>query len=98
PYISPLSLHDALPICPIDGSQAHGTGFATGIDIAVLQLPALQAAASITYGHYFGMRRRVVGGSYPVIPLSHYLPMPHNHTAKRTDRKSTRLNSSHVKI
>lgn len=48
---------------PVDGTQAHRTGLAGGIEITTLKLKGSEAGAGITDGVHFGMRRRVVNRS-----------------------------------
>src|SRR5690606_41401306 len=88
PSSSPLSLHDALPIC----------------------LRRLPAAALVLVQDLLVHRRRLFGDAGPRVPLPHF-PLrrlaqgvgqavggKHRQHGLGQDRKSTRLNSSHVKI
>lgn len=50
---------DFLESGPVNRSQAHRAGFATGVENAVGQLKVGQRATGETNGHDFGMRRRV---------------------------------------
>src|SRR5690606_41361255 len=72
PEISTLSLHDALPICPVPGALAAD---ATG-------------------------RHGGAGGTAlsPSRFVDQWCAGIHRHAPFAADRKSTRLNSSHVKI
>src|SRR5690606_41857013 len=84
--ICPLSLHDALPICHIGKRHMR----------LIDQHPSARLSACIDI-----KRRETIGGlalQYPYFrDLGDFLASPE---AQNTDidRKSTRLNSSHVKI
>src|SRR5207302_11289426 len=75
--ISPLSLHDALPIC--EGVLIYGD---------TLREPALRHEVPLAIGDAF-VYLELRGERHVITPA---LELP------RRDRKSTRLNSSHVKI
>src|SRR5438874_9966098 len=79
-----LSLHDALPISSEKGE------FARGLRVPV-ELLKLNAATPVWYGAYRYLPEESIAR----------LPLPAPPMAKGdplTDRKSTRLNSSHVEI
>src|SRR5438874_7295126 len=74
PSIYPLSLHDALPICPTGSVAVSGAAIGDALGRAAVRV------VKIT-----GSLRTFAGVAGPTI-------------AKVRDRKSTRLNSSHVEI
>src|SRR5690606_40943511 len=86
----PLSLPDALPIFPLGANRgAARAGFGpgrrnVGRNLERSRLPAERFARG---GHFLGAERRAVGRRR-ALPVRRAI----------ADRKSTRLNSSHVKI
>src|SRR5690606_40719871 len=87
PAIYTLSLHDALPIYLL---HATGTGTGTGGRDAARQPPAAAHERPCRVGRRpHGARQASVGGALGAPPAARQ---------ERQDRKSTRLNSSHVKI
>src|SRR5690606_42027561 len=78
-----LSLHDALPICPAQGHLRHPYHCASDGASGCAAHPCASEPAGARAGDPPGRDRgAVVGHDYPAVE----------------DRKSTRLNSSHVKI
>jgi len=48
---------------PVDGAEAHGAGFAGGVEITMIELEGFEALASFADGDDFGVGGGVVGGS-----------------------------------
>src|SRR5690606_39653943 len=92
PATSTLSLHDALPISAGRPVAAGGAGI--GPQVAN-PIPAQAAMAGSSTS-----RCQVGAGTWDASAWPRASPAVINHTAaaKAPDRKSTRLNSSHVKI
>src|SRR5207247_8922341 len=81
PSVYTLSLHDALPI--FERAEVPGAGDATIRNLALVERAAPVAAA-------------VVQREHPLLrPIEHDVGAAHVHSLGFTDRKSTRLNSSH---
>src|SRR5699024_12485915 len=80
-HTTPLSLHDALPICPIS----------TETDITI-RITIFSDAETVPFGKLLenSVKRNKVGKIKPIPKAYRLVPS--------TDRKSTRLNSSHVSI
>src|SRR5690606_41830359 len=90
PRTSTLSLHDALPISCDSLRRCQFRGFAT-------TPPRLTTLVTVPQQH----RPRERFHHRPVMPRQLAPPLviqPQRELAPRRDRKSTRLNSSHVKI
>src|SRR5207249_11924236 len=82
-----LSLHDALPICPADLHRETPRAIAGRKDeTAASGGPPVKPAA------FFGKTRQTKG------ERDKYRPAPAARDCAQKDRKSTRLNSSHVSI
>ena len=77
-------------MCPIDGTQAHRTRLARGIDFATLQIEGLQLAGSLSDAVHFGMSRRVEVDGYAVRSLSNDDTILGNDSTKRS---ATRLHA-----
>src|SRR5690606_40592097 len=84
-----LSLHDALPIFGVEGGREHEGGGALG---PALVLPGLDRDADAASR---GQQRGAERGLEPERPVR---PRRGALAEHDQDRKSTRLNSSHVKI
>src|SRR4051812_46989744 len=61
--------HPAWP-GPINGAQAHGTRFTTGIYITIRQLKATQSPAGVPDCHHLGMGRRIITDGHFVTPFA----------------------------
>src|SRR5207302_9090528 len=98
PSIFPLSLHDALPISRIDIGEAAGVARQVRQLSSVLGWSGLRVVTSLdrSLERFVATQRGMTFASrlvaYAVALLGVLV------TALATDRKSTRLNSSHVKI
>src|SRR5207253_10256629 len=91
---SPLSLHDALPICPGVGppSRKDVERHLPSLDVRVVHVGDLELAPG---------RRREAADDVEHAPVVHVAARHHQVALGRLrllDRKSTRLNSSHVAI
>ena len=58
--LSVVGIIDSVEVRPIDGTQAHRTRFARGINLAPLQVECLQGTSCLTNGIHLGMGGRVV--------------------------------------
>src|SRR5690606_40839591 len=84
--IAPLSLHDALPILAATGeARAIDVGSVNGRTF--INVASAGFGAEVTAETPEGIKRILGGAAYGLMGL-----------VKALDRKSTRLNSSHVKI
>src|SRR5690606_42040497 len=98
PAIYTLSLHDALPILSAWHAET-GTGRSTS---RRRELPAIYAISYRFWGR--GTQQHLDGHQYRELHRQESVRGPDQHEGGRTlpthgqDRKSTRLNSSHVKI
>src|SRR5690606_41268075 len=92
PSIHTLSLHDALPICGVAEIPDHDLGVSFAQADQVLQY---------LYHHVFveHVQEKVGNDHVVMLKLIHFHDVAVNATdgEVRRDRKSTRLNSSHVK-
>src|SRR5690606_41056742 len=90
-HIYPLSLHDALPLCGTLRSAASTP------DRTVGRLPPRRVAAAplVRRQRQAHVERPI--GNPGTLPHPSSVPRPRS-SPRRPDRKSTRLNSSHVKI
>src|SRR5690625_5894808 len=93
-----LSLHDALPIYPIDGTRLTAFGYNNALAVfAVAERGSMYDPSAVFY-----MEKMVVGpAAAEYVDLR--LPIEQNiklvaKALDKPDRKSTRLNSSHVAI
>src|SRR5207302_9164562 len=95
PELYTLSLHDALPICALmalhhrnaNGGKNGGKGQV--VDMALYEAVFNMMESLVPDYDLFGeIRGRIGTGLTNIVPSNTYT----------TDRKSTRLNSSHVKI
>src|SRR5690606_41980598 len=88
----PLSLHDALPIFPPGAGGTQRLPRLVGLEVAsemILSGRPVGAAEALR----IGLADRIIDGDLLQGAVAFA-----NEIAKRSDRKSTRLNSSHVKI
>src|SRR5690606_41864593 len=92
--IRPLSLHDALPISLTDASTMGRTPMLRMASVAVAAL-ALAACSGGDGADGYAGNASVASPEYAMAPAAP--PMMYDKDAA-ADRKSTRLNSSHVKI
>src|ERR1051326_2121497 len=69
---------------PVNGTQAHGTRFATGINFAAIQLKSIQLLACLSYGNHLGMGRRVIARRDHINTLGDYLCVEHDDAPKRS--------------
>src|SRR5690606_39362857 len=98
PFVSPLSLHDALPILVI-------AGFAALVSLQIRQFPQMQFTVVTVTTVYTGASADLVQG-FVTQPLQEQIAaadgvdylISESRSGTSVDRKSTRLNSSHVKI
>ena len=67
-----------------NGTEAHGAGFAAGVQGTTRQLEFTQVIARLTDRHHFGMGGRVVGAGDTVVAARDHLTVLHDHTAERT--------------
>src|SRR5207253_11152208 len=81
---SPLSLHDALPICVLHPCKTEFLGFRTDERVA-----RLGGQCSLIIRH---------GETFRLAASRHNLERENAQSERLLDRKSTRLNSSHVAI
>src|SRR5207302_9134938 len=92
--IHPLSLHDALPICFAETARVlRRDGRAAFLEVAQPRSPLVRSAHSLYFNRVVPALGALISDrrAYEYLPASvAYLP--------GSDRKSTRLNSSHVKI
>src|SRR5690606_41203994 len=95
---SPLSLHDALPISAIKtfNATAGGTNLVDNLTIVNEKLFFSVSRNFDTESDELWISDGTTTGTLPVKAFG-WLP-PDESTAMKKDRKSTRLNSSHVKI
>src|SRR5690606_41246264 len=96
-YASPLaiytlSLHDALPICPFEGLSILISSSFTATFFAVMIIFALFISNSVL--RIRPGKPHILSGPSLIFILGVYQAV----TGIESDRKSTRLNSSHVKI
>src|SRR5690606_40342336 len=96
-HISPLSLHDALPISStLDASDSAPVARSR---IALLGSPSACAAASAALRSPSALASDTfASGGVPLIAGADSSTTSRGLAAVVADRKSTRLNSSHVKI
>src|SRR5207253_11196592 len=94
PEPSPLSLHDALPICPYQSALWMLMG-AVGLLLAIAcaNVASLQIARGLARVQEFSIRAALGSGRSRLV--SQVLV---ENLVLALDRKSTRLNSSHVAI
>ena len=69
--LSVVGIIDSVEVRPIDGTQAHRTRFARGINLAPLQVECLQGTSCLTNGIHLGMGGRVVVDGDAIGSLSH---------------------------
>ena len=50
-----IGVEDAVEVRPVDGPEAHGAGFATGVKGAAVELVGLELAAGSADGKDFGV-------------------------------------------
>src|SRR5690606_41981031 len=91
PVLSPLSLHDALPICKRDRNRRSAAWRERD-----RKTERLQRKIARVRTQQFQIRDHQVGGS--AVPDGNGRRSAGGIHALAGDRKSTRLNSSHVKI
>src|SRR5690606_42072537 len=90
-----LSLHDALPICQVDAAPERQEV------LAVRAVPAQHAPGQRRLdgaGEERDDRRQEVGARGVLVDVVAPRLLRQAHLQQEEDRKSTRLNSSHVKI
>src|SRR5690606_2346692 len=75
--------NDAIGTGPINGTQAHGAGFATAIDRATQELVIADRVACITDGDHLGMCGGIVGREHFVVALPDHPAVLYDHTAER---------------
>ena len=63
---------------PINGAQAHRTGLAGGIQLAIKQLKNSERCACLTDGQHFRMSGGIVGGRDAVHVLGNYFALSYN--------------------
>lgn len=68
------SVVDAVQAGPEDGAEAHGTGFATGIDFAAGEVVGVEFRGGAADGGDFGVGGGVVGGGYEIGAFSDQFP------------------------
>src|SRR5207253_4089894 len=98
PPIYPLSLHDALPIFPWLSVNHTRLLAPRAVPTPVLALDVQRGGIP---GHPGAYRRVVIARLLRDSPSLYSTPLSHAASARRShdeDRKSTRLNSSHVAI
>src|SRR5690606_42032992 len=98
PQFSPLSLHDALPI--FDGWIHASHGFSNVSVVAGSDGDSVRMVSGNTFRFRMDGSRVEKASDGRINPFgSDYDEMGYHYSADcHTDRKSTRLNSSHVKI
>ena len=62
------SVENARGPSPVDGAEAHGAGFAGGVEVAMIELEGFETLASFADSDDFGVRGGVIGGGDPVGP------------------------------
>lgn len=67
---------------PINGSEAHGAGFAACIEDATIKLMGLQVGTCITYCLHLGMCRGIVCGNHPIESSTYDFAVFDDHAAK----------------
>jgi len=82
---------DAVQASPKDGAEAHGAGFATGVDFAAGEVVGLQRGGGLANGVDFGMGRGVAGGGDPVNSFRDKLPAPGDHGAEGSTGTGSRV-------
>src|SRR4029077_19280672 len=80
---------NARQACPMDRAQAHGTGFARGVNLAVLQLEGSEFPTRLTDGDYFCMCGGIKRRGDLIRALGNNAAVPHDH---RTKRAAARMN------
>src|ERR1039457_7209629 len=78
-----VSVKDGVAARPIEGSQAHRAGLATGVDDASGEAKIPKRLASRANRHHFGMGRGIVGRRNQVHAGRDDLTVAHDHRAKR---------------
>ena len=56
---------------PVDGTEAHGAGFARGVQFAIQQLKIAQFAAGLPDRHYFRVSRGIIRKGHTICSLAH---------------------------
>src|SRR5207249_12055245 len=96
PYVSPLSLHDALPISRFwIGQQPLGL---RAQHVGLVQFMLLRAASQLVIRRGVPEEEREARRQRVVVEPSGFLFEVNEFRRTQQDRKSTRLNSSHVSI
>lgn len=67
---------------PEDRAEAHGAGFATGVDFAALQVVGLKRGGGTADGGNFGVGGGVATGGDQVHTFGDEFPSPSDHSAK----------------
>src|SRR5690606_41828075 len=98
PPIYTLSLHDALPIFFIEGLRTVPTAFLMLVPLLRSMDPALEEAAAMSGARPASALRKVTFGLMLPGLLAVTIYQFTSALEGFEDRKSTRLNSSHVKI
>ena len=79
-----VAVENAPDARPIDGGEAHGAGFATGVDGAARQAEILHPLAGSTNGTHLGMGCRVIVSRDTVHSCGHNFVLPHNDGTERS--------------
>src|SRR5690606_42108074 len=96
PYLAPLSLPDALPILS-RGPAVTGPISESSVDPPLLSAGLHSRRGSLPGPHIWSRGTEEPPGRVPEVDFRSPPPL-HLSDTPGTDRKSTRLNSSHVKI
>jgi allantoinase len=79
-----VAIHDGIKPHPVDGTQAHGTWLATGVQHATRQLKRAQSPARLADGIHLSVRRRIVHRCHRVDAGGDNLSAPDHHRTKGT--------------
>lgn len=82
-FVAGIRIKDPVGSRPVDGAEAHGAGFAAGVDVTAGELEGAQAAAGIANGDHFGVGGRVVGRGHAVGATADDLSVLDDHTTER---------------
>src|SRR6056297_1604674 len=69
---------------PVDRAQAHGTGFAGGIELTAREVVGFQLLCSLPDNQYFGVGRWIVHAGNPVPGPGNDLPVLYQQGGKRS--------------
>lgn len=70
-------------VSPIDCAETHGTGFAGGIELAILQVKYAQIRAGLPDGEHLRMSGRIIGRSDSIHALGDDLAVSYDYRPKR---------------